>query len=558
MPGKEYYMATIYYHAKPIDVQEGISLGDLAIMLRADEDGDVMLARVNGSLTELFKSVRDGQTVEFLNAATLAGFETYRRSCSMLFMKAAKDVIGADRLHRTVLHFSMGAGFYYTLEGSFTLTDELVSAIGARMRELVNANIRFMKKSVRTKEAREMFRNSGMEDKDRLFRFRLVSRTNIYALEDFQDYNYGYMVWKTGVLKLFSLHRYGDGVILQLPKRRDPMTLPPFETYDKHLQAQIEAERWASQIHIQNIGELNERISEGGMSYPVLLCEAYHESRIAEIARQIAERADVKFVMIAGPSSSGKTTFSQRLSVQLATYGLHPHYVGVDNYFVNREDTPLDEDGNKNYECLEAIDVKQFNEDMNDLLAGREIRVPSFNFIEGKREYKGDTLKLNEGDILVIEGIHCLNDRLSYALPAESKFRIYISALVQLNIDEHNRIPTSDGRLLRRMVRDNRTRGYSAKHTLSMWDSVRRGEEQYIYPYQESADAFFNSALPYELAILKSYAQPILYQIAEDDPEYDEAKRLLKFLDYVIGMPSESVPVNSILREFIGGGCFHL
>ena len=260
--------------------------------------------------------------------------------------------------------------------------------------------------------------------------------------------------------------------------------------------------------------------------------------------------------MIAGPSSSGKTTFSHRLSIQLSAHGLKPHPIAVDNYFVNRAETPLDEEGNYNFECLEAIDVKQFNEDMTALLRGEEVSMPSFNFKTGQREYRGDSLSLGPDDVLVIEGIHCLNDKLSFSLPAESKFRIYISALTQLNIDEHNRIPTTDGRLIRRIVRDARTRGASAKATIAMWNSVRRGEEENIFPYQESADVMFNSALIYELAVLKLYAEPLLFSIQPGEPEYNEAKRLLKFLDYFVGVPSEAIPHNSILREFVGGGCF--
>lgn len=260
--------------------------------------------------------------------------------------------------------------------------------------------------------------------------------------------------------------------------------------------------------------------------------------------------------MIAGPSSSGKTTFSHRLSIQISAHGLKPHPIAVDNYFVNRAETPLDEEGNYNFECLEAIDVKQFNEDMTALLRGEEVSMPSFNFKTGQREYRGDSLSLGPDDVLVIEGIHCLNDKLSFSLPAKSKFRIYISALTQLNIDEHNRIPTTDGRLIRRIVRDARTRGASAKATIAMWNSVRRGEEENIFPYQESADVMFNSALIYELAVLKLYAEPMLFSIQPGEPEYNEAKRLLKFLDYFIGVPSEAIPHNSILREFVGGGCF--
>ena len=304
------------------------------------------------------------------------------------------------------------------------------------------------------------------------------------------------------------------------------------------------------------VGELNEKVSSTEIKQLILISEALQEGKISRIAEQISEKKNVKLIMIAGPSSSGKTTFSHRLSVQLAAHGLKPHPIAVDNYFVNREDTPLDENGQYNFECLEAIDVELFNRDMNALLKGERVEIPRFNFKTGKREYKGDFLQLAPNDVLVIEGIHALNEKMSYALPKESKFKIYISALTQLNIDEHNRIPTTDGRLIRRIVRDNRTRGTDAKKTIAMWPSVRRGEDENIFPYQEEADVMFNSALIYELAVLKLYAEPLLFQIERKDPEYSEAKRLLKFLEYFVGVPSEDIPNNSILREFVGGGCF--
>ena len=306
------------------------------------------------------------------------------------------------------------------------------------------------------------------------------------------------------------------------------------------------------------MGDLNDKITKGGIQDILLIQEALQESKISEIASKIASAGNKKFVMIAGPSSSGKTTFSHRLSIQLAAHGMKPHPIAVDNYFVNREFTPVDEFGEKNFECLEAIDVEQFNKDMLALLEGKRVEMPVFNFKTGQREYKGDFLQLEEDDVLVIEGIHGLNDKLSYALPKESKFKIYISALTQLNIDEHNRIPTTDGRLIRRIVRDARTRGTSAKETIARWPSVRRGEEQNIFPFQEEADVMFNSALIYELACLKVYAEPLLFGIDRNEPEYIEAKRLLKFLDYFVPVPSEAVPHNSILREFVGGSCFNV
>ena len=317
-----------------------------------------------------------------------------------------------------------------------------------------------------------------------------------------------------------------------------------------------EADVWGRKLQVPNVGALNQCISSGGMNELILVQEALMEKKIGDIAEMIASRPDKKFVMIAGPSSSGKTTFSHRLSIQLRAKGLTPHPIAVDNYFVNRVDSPRDENGNYNYEALECLDIKLFNENMSDLLAGKRVQLPVYNFISGEREYRGDYLQLGPEDILVIEGIHCLNEKLSYSLPRENKFKIYISALTQLNIDEHNRIPTTDGRLIRRMVRDARTRGASAQDTIRMWPSVRRGEKENIFPYQEDADVMFNSALVYELSVLKQYAEPILFSVPRDSEEYVEAKRLLKFLDYFLGVSSEDIPRNSIVREFIGGSCF--
>ena len=395
-----------------------------------------------------------------------------------------------------------------------------------------------------------------MYDKEKLFRYRRVSRVNIYSLDDFEDYFYGFMVNHTGYLKYFDLYPYDEGFVLQLPEQKDPESVPPFSPQPKIFQVQKESGRWGEMMQTDTVGDLNGQVTQQGANELILIAEALQEGKISKIADQIVAAGDKKFIMIAGPSSSGKTTFSHRLSIQLSAHGLQPHPIAVDNYFLNREQTPLDEHGNYNFECLEAIDIRQFNEDMNALLRGERVELPSFNFKIGQREYKGDHLQLGAEDILVIEGIHGLNDRLSENLPKESKFKIYVSALTQINIDEHNRIPTTDGRLIRRIVRDARTRGTSAKHTIAMWNSVRRGEEQYIFPNQESADVMFNSALIYELAVLKMYAEPLLFGITPEEPEYNEAKRILKFLDYFVGMPADAVPHNSILREFIGGGCF--
>ena len=418
--------------------------------------------------------------------------------------------------------------------------------------------IPIMKRSVSTDDAIELFEKLGMYDKARLFRYRMVSRVNIYSIDGFEDYYYGYMVQNTGYIRHFDLIPYHYGFVMVMPDRNTPDVLHKFTPSDKLFATLSESTEWGRLMDLETVGALNDRIAKGDMSHLILIQEALQEKKIAEIAAQIAARKNARFVMIAGPSSSGKTTFSHRLSVQLEAIGLKPHPIAVDNYFVNRVDSPRDEHGNYNYEILECLDVELFNRDMTGLLEGKRVELPYYNFKKGIREYKGNFLQLGEGDILVIEGIHCLNDRLSYTLPADSKFKIYISALTQLNIDEHNRIPTTDGRLLRRMVRDARTRGSSAQETIRMWPSVRRGEEENIFPFQEEADAMFNSALVYELAVLKQYAQPLLFAIPKDSEEWLEAKRLLKFLDYFIGVSSEDIPKNSILREFIGGSCLNV
>lgn len=534
----------------------GTTYGKIAQEYQSKYEYPIVLFMKDNKLCELHKKLKKEGTIEFITTQDQIGHETYGRSVSLLLLKALHHVAGYDNITKVTMHYSVSSGYYYTIDGDIVLNEDFLNKVKAYMRELVERKIPILKRSVGTDEAIELFHNHKMYDKEKLFRFRRVSRVNIYSLEEYEDYFYGFMVNHTGYLKYFDLYLYDDGLVLQLPKRENPKEVPPFVPRPKIFQVQKESAQWSEAIQADTVGDLNERITKEGASNLILIAEALQEAKIAQIAKKIVEAGNRKFIMIAGPSSSGKTTFSHRLSIQLSAQGMKPHPIGVDNYFVNREDTPLDSNGNYNFECLEAIDVKQFNEDMSALLRGEEVELPRFNFKTGHREYKGDFLKLGEEDVLVIEGIHCLNDRLSSSLPSESKFKIYISALTQLNIDEHNRIPTTDGRLIRRIVRDARTRGASAKATIGMWNSVRRGEEENIFPYQESADVMFNSALIYELAVLKLYAEPLLFSITKEEPEYAEAKRLLKFLDYFLGVPSESIPSNSILREFVGNGCF--
>ena len=538
--------------------EKKVTYQELAGQAQKTEKHQIVLAIADGKIRELFQTAKEGEEISFLTTADRIGHDTWVRSAVMLLMKAASDVAGSLQKGKLKVEFSIGRGLYCSPRDGRKVDSTFIDQVRERMRELAAQKIPFVKMTKTTDDAIALFESQGMADKVQLFRYRRASCINVYELDGYYDYNYGYMVPDTGYIDCFDLFPYQDGLMLLLPERRDPEQLPVFEERKKLFKALEDSTRWGEKLGITTVGDLNDKICGGDLAELILVQEAMQESRIGRIAEDIAGRKGVKFVMIAGPSSSGKTTFSHRLSIQLTTFGLTPHPIEVDNYFVNREKTPRDADGNYNFESLDAIDTERFNRDMCELLEGKRIELPTFNFKTGKREYKGNFLQLGADDILVIEGIHGLNDKMSYALPNESKYKIYISALTSLNVDEHNRISTADGRLLRRLVRDARTRGTSAGQTIAQWPSVRRGEEENIFPFQESADATFNSALIYELCVLKTYAEPLLYGIQKGDPEYFEAKRLLKFLDYFLGVSSENLPKNSIVREFVGGSCFRV
>ena len=534
----------------------GTRLEEIAFEYQKDISTTIALAFENGRIRELHRTVLHDANIKFITLADKIGRKAYGRSVTMLFMKALSDVMGGPVAGKAKVEFTVGTGTYISPKGEYEVTEELINRVKSRMNELAEANVPIHKQSVSINDAIKDFEAQGMTDKVKLFKYRQGSSVNVYSIEDYKDYYYGYMMPSTGYLKYFGLIQYKEGFMLLLPGLKTPETVDRFEPREKLFNALYTSTIWNNQFDIDDVGDLNDQICAGNTEHMILVQEALQERRIGEIASEIVNRGGIKFIMIAGPSSSGKTSFSHRLSIQLRTHGLNPHPIALDNYFVNRENTPRDEKGDYDYECLEAIDVKQFNEDMLNLLAGKEVSMPTYNFKTGHREYNGNIMKLNPDDILVIEGIHGLNPKMSYALPDDSKFKIYISALTSLNIDSHNRIPTTDGRLIRRMVRDYRTRGASAKRTIQMWPNVRKGEEEYIFPFQEGADVMFNSVLIYELAALKQYAEPILYSIGPDEPEYYEAKRLLKFLGYFLSIPSESLPNNSIAREFVGGSCF--
>ena len=542
---------------------KGTSFLKIAQDYQTQFEDDIVLALYNNRLRELNKKAAADGNIEFITTADKTGRKAYRRSVTLLMQKAVYNLWGKEKIGVRV-KYSIGQGYYCELvkteaeeESVVKTTEKDALDIKNEMYRMVVADIDIQKKSVNTDDAIALFHELGMKDKEKLFRYRRSSRVNIYELDHYMDYFYGFMVPSTGYLRYYDVMVYEDGFMLLFPDK-NTKEVAEFVPAQKLFHTLKTSRNWGKMLEIDTIGALNDAIAAGKTQQMILTQEALFEERIGLLAQQIVSAKDKKFIMIAGPSSSGKTTFSHRLSIQLAAKGLNPHPFPLDDYYINRDICPRDENGELDLECLGALDVELFNHDMNELLAGKTVNLPIFNFKTGRREYKDKYMTLEKDDVLVIEGIHGLNDKLSYSLPVESKFKIYISALTQLNIDEHNCLPTTDGRMIRRIVRDARTRGTSAKETIAMWDSVRRGEEKNIFPFQEGADVMFNSALIYELAVLKMYAEPLLFAIDKDCPEYLEAKRLLKFLDYFLPMPSEGINQNSILREFIGGSCFNV
>ncbi len=518
---------------------------------------DILLVNRDGKLCELHKSLDRDCSLKMVTAQDIPGIQTYERSAVFLMLKAFYDVAGRENVERICVECSLSRALFIRALGAFTLDQALLDRVEERMRELSAQALPIEKRSISTDDAIELFKQERLVHKAQLLSFRINSHVNVYSLDGFVDYFYGYMVPDTGYIRCFGLELFESGFVLRLPTRKDPGRLGEFKPAMKVFRELYDSNLRAEALNISNVAELNIAVSQGRATPIILTYEAMMEKKIGDIAAEIAARRQVRFVMIAGPSSSGKTTFSHRLSTQLRACGLRPHAIATDNYFVNRDKTPRDENGQYDFEGLGAMDVEQFNTDMVRLLNGETVEIPTYNFKKGIREYNGNFLALGEGDVLVIEGIHCLNDQFTYALPKESKYRVYISCLTTLNIDDHNRIPSTDARLLRRIERDARTRGYSAQATIKMWPSVRRGEENNIFPFQDSADMIFNSALIYETALLKPYVQPLLFGVPRDSEEYIEAKRLLKFLNYFLPIPADNIPKTSLMREFIGGGCYH-
>lgn len=562
-----------------VTASESDTLEAVADRLKDYYEDDIILGIVNGRLRELNKKIKSDCELSFVTTADRDGRRTYRRSVVLLLQRAIYDVYGSmTQLH--VMH-SLGEGYYCQLEKAVecadsqqekynedtdqgsrensekSVTEHDIDRIVCSMYSFVEKDLPITKHSAKTQYAEQLFKEKGLHDKERLLHYRRSSRVNLYELDGVVDYFYGFMAPSTGMLKYFDIVPYENGFVLLFPGANS-RSVEPLVTSNKLFHTLDDSREWSKMLGIGTIGSLNDAIAAGRGQEIMLLQEALMEQKIGNLAAQIASDDKKKFVMIAGPSSSGKTSFANRLSIQLIAKGRKPHPLSLDDYYVDRELCPKHPDGSFDFECLESIDVKLFNEDMNRLLKGEAVDMPSFNFKTGKREYRGRKLTLGADDILVIEGIHGLNDRLSQLIPPEHKFKIYISALTQLNIDEHNPLSTTDERLIRRIVRDARTRGTNAMETIAMWPSVRKGERENIFPFQEQADVMFNSALVYELAVLKVYAEPLLFGIERDCPEYLEAKRLLKLLDYFLPMPADGIPNNSLLREFVGGSCFNV
>ena len=539
------------------EVKEGTTLSDLAKQVQLPQEPIILLAYMDGKLRELFTPMTKDCHVRFVTLKEQAGYMAYKRTATLMFLKACEDLLGTGATTKIALDYSIGNSIFCDFLEDRVIDEAFARSIQKRMEELAKANLPITKRSLDTDQAAKYFDMIGFKGKKELFQFRRESKMNIYSLDGYDNYFYGYMAPSTGYISAFLVSAYQHGVVLQIPKRKQTEEIVPFTPQPKLFHVMQRSREWTKTMGVDTVGALNDEITHGNINHLILLQEGLQEKLLADIADEIVSK-NKRIILIAGPSSSGKTTFSHRLSIQLQIAGLTPHPVSMDNYFLDRELSPRDENGNYNFETIASLDVDLLTKHINQLLDGEEIDVPSYNFITGKREYHGHKLKIGEKDVLVMEGIHGLNGTLTNEIPEDAKYRIYVSALNQINLDEHNRIPSSDGRLLRRIVRDAMTRGNDARETISRWDSVRKGEEDNIFPYQEEADVMFNSAQIYEIAVLKQYAEPLLFAVPRDCPEYQEAKRLLKFLEYFLNIPSEAIPKTSLLREFIGGSCFEV
>ncbi len=538
---------------KSIMVDEGVSLLEIANMCGDSFSEEPLLAAVDNELVELKLKVTKSCDVCFFDIKTAYGYSAYQRSLIFLMIYSFKQVLG-DVAKITVKH-SINQNYYCTVDG-VDIDSEVIAEVEKFMGDAVKKDIPIEKLSVPVSEGISFYSSYADTDLTEELKYTRSSNITMNKIENFYDYMYGPMVPSTGYLKIFGLvYKKDNGFVIRFPLRNECSKLNEVINYEKLMNIFEESSNWAKILKVESAKYLNNAICAGGIRDIICLSEAFHEKKLAQISDMIAT-GKKRVILIAGPSSSGKTTFAKRLCIQLKVNGIKPHIISLDNYYLDGDRTPIDEFGKPDYECLESIDVPQINDDINLLLKGETVQVPEYNFYKKRREYTGNFIKLAENDVLVIEGIHGLNEKLTKQVPKESKFKIYISALTQININPHNRITTTDTRLIRRIVRDSQFRGFDAINTIGIWDSVLRGERKYIFPYQEEADVMFNSALVYELAILKPYVEPLLFKIDKSHPEYIEAKRLIKFMNNFLSINDKYIPQNSIIREFIGGSCF--
>lgn len=513
----------------------------------------IIACRFNNEVKSLDFKIEENGKIELIDISNKDGMRVYRRGLIYILSKAFEELYPNAK---TEINFQLSNSMLCEVIDA-EVNDEMIAKINKKIKEIVEKDIPIIKKVMTKKEAKEFYYKERNEKGRLQIEDGYKDTVSLYYCEDYYNYFYGILPISTGFAKIYEIIKYHNGILIRYPNKKDITKLPVFEENKKLLETLDEYENLHETLHVQTLYKLNRIIKRKKIKEYILLDEALHEKKMAKIADDIVNRKKVKVVLIAGPSSSGKTTFAHRLGIQLRLNGLKPVTISVDNYFVERENNPKDEFGNYDFECIEAIDTKLFNEHILKLLNGEEIDVPTFDFEVGTKRYNGEKMRLKDDQILVIEGIHCLNDKLTSLIPKDQKYKIYISCLTVLNLDFNNRISTTDSRLIRRIVRDHQFRGYSALHTLKMWDSVNRGEEKNIFPYQEEADSMFNSSLIYEIAVLKDYAVPLLKEINNTMPEYSEAKKLLSLLEYFESVPSEYVPTNSLLREFIGGSIFY-
>ena len=539
----------VQYKDKEIEIEKPERVIDV---LKEECTSNTIACICNNEIKSLNHEIKMDSKIELLDISNADGMRIYIRGLLYIMSKAFEELYPQAEVG---VEYQLSNSMFCTIK-NMDITDELLEEVHKKMQEIVNKNIPIIKKQFTKQEAEEIYKNVDTVKGRLQLENKSKKKFSLYYCEDYFNYFYGVMPISTGYMKIFEIQKYSNGFLIRYPSKKDITKVPEFIDNKKLLQALADYEKIHKVLNIETLTKLNKAIRDGKAKDIVMLDEALHEKKISRIADSIAEKKDVKMVLIAGPSSSGKTTFAQRLGLQLQLNGLKPVTISVDNYFVEREQTPVDSDGKYDFEAIEALDMKLLNEHIERLLNGEEVEMPTFNFTTGSKEYKGNKIKLGKDDIIVMEGIHCLNDRLTAQIPRNKKFKVYISALTVLNIDEFNRISTTDSRLIRRIVRDSNFRSYSAIHTLKMWNSVNRGELKNIFPFQEEADAMFNTSLIYEICVLKKYALPQLEAIDNRSIEFSEAKRIREFLKYFEDIPDDLVPTNSLLREFIGGGDF--